>query len=265
VTIKDDRSYSGDDFAALMGLICSDGYAGGSETTRNLVSFANFRESCWEDINSLAVRCGFHEKPSQRGVWVRWNAGALAEWVRANCYVSDVYHASTKKVPEILKWVSSDQIERFLNYFDDRNHVPRASLLYYSTSKRLIDDLQELFLKIGRTSTMCSEPPRSSILKDGKVITSHHHNHILIVHRPGRLSLERNKQIETDEYKDLVYCATVPNGTLITRRDNKPLISGNCWAHSPTMPQHERPPPGHLDQVAAFLLRLDATSATLRA
>jgi hypothetical protein len=252
VTIKDDRSYSGDDFAALMGLICSDGYAGSSEGTWNLVSFANFRESCWEDINSLAIRCGFREQPSRRGVWVRWSAGALAEWIRANCYVGGSYHATTKKVPEILKRVSSDQIQRFLNYFDDRNHVDHGfTSLYYSTSNRLIDDLQELFLKVGKLSGIRSEAPgKSAVLRNGQVAVSRNRKYILTVCGTNNLSIERNKQIETDEYKDLVYCATVPNGILITRRNNRPLISGNCWAHSSTMSQHEQPP-GHLDPALA--------------
>src|SRR5690606_20298234 len=32
--------------------------------------------------------------------------------------------------------------------------------------------------------------------------------------------------------KGLVYCAAVPNHTLITRRNGSVLISSNCWAYS---------------------------------
>jgi C1A family cysteine protease len=51
--------------------------------------------------------------------------------------------------------------------------------------------------------------------------------------RTQNLSIKRKKQMEREHYKGPVYCATVPNSTLITRRNGTVLISGNsCTANA---------------------------------
>ena len=49
-----------------------------------------------------------------------------------------------------------------------------------------------------------------------------------------RLCLDRNKHLTTDRYNGLVFCAGVPNHTLVTRRNGTTLISSNCWMYSTT-------------------------------
>src|SRR6185436_9364435 len=44
VEIPGDRRYDGDDLLAMLALIVSDGYVGGTYNTKNWVSFASFRE-----------------------------------------------------------------------------------------------------------------------------------------------------------------------------------------------------------------------------
>src|SRR5208283_1992797 len=56
---------------------------------------------------------------------------------------------------------------------------------------------------------------------------------ILTERKNNGLCLER-EHTKTDHYKGKVYCATVPNGTLITRKDKRILISSNCWDFSGT-------------------------------
>lgn len=233
VEVPGDRRYDGDDFIAMLALIISDGYAGGAEGsrpgkgTRNWVSFASFREESREAVAALAARVGFHESPSRRGVWMRYGAGALAEWIRQYCYTSSELKAQTKRVPEVVKCVSGRQITQFLHWFDDRN---RNGTFFYSTSKRLADDIQELLLRIGKRGSVATTPAKKSVL-NGKEINSKG-GYQVYVSETERLCLERKKHIETDHYKGLVYCAAVPNHTLLTRRNGSVLISSNCWAYS---------------------------------
>jgi hypothetical protein len=230
VGVPGDREYAGDDFLALMGLLVSDGYAGGTEKTRNWVSFASFREETREEISALAHRLGFHPKPSEPSVWVRYDAGALAEWVRANCYTDDRLRAQRKKVPDFIKAASGRQIRHFLKYFDDRT---RNGLQFYSTSKRLIDDLQELHLRVGKRSVVDTVDPKTTIFRGKEIRGGGAYQ--LTVGDVDRLCLDRKKHLTTDRYNGLVYCATVPNSTLVTRRNGTVLISGNCWYYSTTM------------------------------
>ena len=79
--------------------------------------------------------------------FIRYDAGALANWIRTQCYSSPELKSRNKCVPLLIKESSSRQIKHFLHYFDDRN---RDGSQFYTTSKRLADDLQELHMKIGK-------------------------------------------------------------------------------------------------------------------
>ena len=235
--IDGDRDYAGDDFIAMLSLIVSDGYAGGTENTRNWVSFVRFIDKDQAEVRAMAHRTGFHECPSRPNVWIRYNAGALADWIRANCYVSAELGAHNKRVPEIVKQSSSRQIADFLRLYGDKSHTKTLGCEYFSTSKRAADDIQELLLRVGKRGTVYTRKNAEghvSTLRDGTTITSRHALHCVHERSGEKLSIVRKSQLETETYKGIVYCATVPNGTLVTRRNGTMLISGNCWANATT-------------------------------
>lgn len=228
VAIEGDREYDGDDFVALLGLITSDGFASSDQSRQDRVSFCNFRPERREKVAALAHRLGFQEQASRPGVWYRLGAHALSNWIRANCYIHSDLGAKNKKVPDIIKSVAMRQICHFLDLFGDRNHGENANVCFYSSSKRMIDDLQELHLRIGKRSTICVNKPKGLRQIKGYWTEQTEQTYTLCVADVDRLCIDRKKHIETDRYKDLVYCATVPNSTLVTRRNGSVLISGNC-------------------------------------
>jgi len=229
--IEGDQKYSGADFVALLGLIVSDGFAGGAEKNQSVVSFASFREDLREVIQALAHRCGFHELESRRGVWIKYDM-SLANWCRKHCYHSSELGAKNKKVPTLIGELSETQIKHFLYFFDDRN---RDGSQFYSVSKRLIDDLQILHLKVGKRSHIGTRPPKVTRYEgsaSGEIRSSK--SYVLTVGEIDRLCIDKKKHISQDRYVGNVFCATVPNGTLVTRRNNSVLISHNCWFYSGT-------------------------------
>ena len=226
--IEGDREYSGDDFVALVSLICSDGYAGNSDKSTGYVSFCCFHEGRRPMVAALAERVGFKEQPGRRGVWTRYSAHVLAKWMRQNCYSGEP-SATTKKVPQFIKTLCGRQLELFLQYFGDQDHKKPISH-FYSSSKGLLDDVQEILLRIGKRASIYSRPPRQAVMEDGHVIRGKE-SWQAHVYTSDKLSINRDKQIETESYRGPVYCATVPNGTLVTRRENSILVSGNCWMY----------------------------------
>jgi hypothetical protein len=161
----------------------------------------------------------------------------LAEWVRSNCYNGGgEYSAKTKRLPDIIKCASGRQVSLFLQTYGDQTHGA-STPQFYSSSKTLIDDLQILHLKIGKRGVVDETAPRTSTIQTGegigKTVVSDR-GYVLTVGQVDRLCLDRKKHIEGDRYNGLVYCATVPNSTLITRRNGSVLVSGNCWAYSTT-------------------------------
>lgn len=227
ISIPGGREYLGNDFVCLLALIASDGWAAGSESEcKNQVRFCCFNESRYSKVAELARRIGFHEIPGRSGVWF-YTDREFAKWVRANCYTSHELGSENKKIPDILKNVCQSQVELFLDFFGDKNHSVDANEVYYSASRRLIDDLQEILLKVGKRSTIRSRSPRTSTMKDGRKVCGRHPEWTANVWSGNSLSLSTKQHVETESYKGVVYCATVPNGTLITRRNDKVLISGN--------------------------------------
>lgn len=226
------REYAGDDFVALVALIVSDGWAGGTTHTRNRVSFCCFREDRMDMVRALAGRLGLHEQPGRPGVWA-WSDGALAAWLRQHAYTAAGLGASNKRIPDLFKNVSIRQIEHFLRYFGDQSIDRRqGGRRFYSVSQRLIDDLQELLLRCGKRGSIYEREARRSVMADGRVVQGNFRERVLNEATADQLSLDKKKHISTDRYKGLVYCATMPNGTLITRRNGSVLISGNsCVGH----------------------------------
>lgn len=219
---------SGDDFVALVSIIVSDGYAGGDETDgHNKVSFCCFHEGRRPMVEALAARCGFTEIPGRRGVWWR-SDGAFAQWVRHHCYTSDMLGASNKRVPPIIKSMSMRQVNLFLDSFGDKTHSPEAiNRVFYSSSKTLIDDIQELLLMIGKRSRVGCRPPRTATMSDGRQVVGRHNAWECVEWASDNLSITRKKQLHREHFNGNVFCATVPNRTLITRNNGQVLISGN--------------------------------------
>lgn len=220
--------YSGDDFLALVALVISDGWVGSTDNTRNRVSFCCFRDDRYEMVSDLAKRLRIKEQPGRKGVWCFSNH-ALAEWFRLNAYQGDVYRSPEKRVPSLVHAVTSEQIALFLKFFGDQHVDDKNGRAFFSSSAALIDDLQILLMKIGSRAGVYKRPPRNTYFGDRIVEARNCAADITLNEWSGdRLSIDRKRQTGTDRYKGPVYCATVPNSTLVTRRNRKVLISGNC-------------------------------------
>jgi hypothetical protein len=230
---------SGDDFLALIALVISDGWAGKTENTRNRVGFCCFRDDRLLMVRELAHRLGIAEASHRPGTW-SWHAPELAEWFRVNAYTRPDGGARSKCVPLVVKTVCQRQVEHFLKFFGDQRHtvyerhgVPEGRN-FYSSSYRMIDDLQELLLRVGKRGTISEREPRSTKMKDGREIHAENcgTEYILVERQADKLSLERKKNLVTEHYKGPVFCATVPNSLLVTRRNKSVLVSGNsCVGH----------------------------------
>ena len=220
------HEYDGDDFVALVSLVVSDGWVGGTDSNKNSVCFASFKPERREMVAALGKRLGFSELPGREGVWKR-NDPELAEWFRRNAYTDTSYRAPSKKVPDIIKCATSQQIALFMKFYGDQHegHVNE----FYSTSQRLMGDLQELLLRVGKRGTIIprKDQNREATMGDGRIVTQRHDAFEMIARTTDRLSIERKNDIEEVEYQGNVFCATVPNSLLVTRRNGSVLVSGN--------------------------------------
>lgn len=130
-----------------------------------------------------------------------------------------------KRLPRWLKDLPSEYLKTFIEWAVKGDGCVRKNGLrtYTTTSKRLADDLQELFVKIGSSASVCcykrTRGPRP--FRKGRGAA------------PIYYVLERSSEWDgigearRIPYNDFVYCATVPNETLYVRRNGKPMWCGN--------------------------------------
>lgn len=104
-------------------------------------------------------------------------------------------------------------------------HITKSeSFIYYSKSKQLADDVQELALMCGWETSLYG--PYKNKDQDGREIYLYHVHVRKIINKNKHLNRNNIKRIEVNNQR--VVCFTVDNGTLITRRNGKIGIHGNC-------------------------------------
>jgi len=156
---------------------------------------------------------------------------------RLGKYLSEFGDAPDKFVPAFIKQLSPRQIRIFLDWFakGDAIKMRHGSRIFYTSSKKLADDIQELLLKIGRLGLV-----KSRTREERRRIVDHFAGssrpQFEVIERVKKLNSWLDKRdISTVRYDGKVYCATVKNHVMYVRRSGKPCWCGNTsiyWTKS---------------------------------
>ncbi len=143
-------------------------------------------------------------------------------------------YAPDKFVPAFVFKQSAENIKWLLRgHFMGDGSEQRTARAHYTSSAQLADDLQLLIFLSGDESRIAEREPRSSITTDGREITGRYPEHRVSVCESKNLSIERAESISRQHYEGEVFCAEVSTyHTLVTRRNRRILISGNCTANA---------------------------------
>ncbi len=156
--------------------------------------------------------------------------------------------APQKYIPEYIRGWSQRLLTSLLSSLMEGDGD--VNNCYYTSSKRLADDVTEIALKLGNTATMVMKSPAGTLSnydKEGREIISRHDQWKVSVRdkQPNPCyypyeykgvhgkRLDGSKFPHTSEWVDYdgeVFCAEVPNHLLIVRRNGKPVVSGNSMA-----------------------------------
>jgi len=96
---------------------------------------------------------------------------------------------------------------------------------FTSTVKKLVDDFQELVLKLGYGCQVSQEIRNCKI--DGKFYENHTSYRAFVSYNRINVFSKQHPRINKLPYRGLVWCVSVPNGTIIARRNGKPSVTGN--------------------------------------
>jgi len=147
------------------------------------------------------------------------------------------YFEQFGKMPD--KYIPRDILElspKYLQYlfnglmYGDGCPMTHDSWTYYTISKQLSTDIQELATKLGRVATVTPHLPKNPTFRHkGKIIPIHASQGYVV-----RTSMQtrqdgfvNNKFVKRVAYDGKIYCATVPSGVLFTRRQGRCMWSGN--------------------------------------
>ena len=145
-------------------------------------------------------------------------------------YLEKLGKSYEKYIPKEFKLLCSRQLEILYNFMmlgDGNEHGT-----YYTSSAKLVDDVQEILLKIGLSGTLHNTKNRvgRKIFKKyiqkrkayeiGKV----NYNECAIGHHKNKGS----KIVKVD-YSGIVWCPNTPNGIVYIRRKGKTCWSGNTY------------------------------------
>jgi hypothetical protein len=145
--------------------------------------------------------------------------------------INECNYKEYKRIPRYIFSLSKSLLEYLLLALvlgdgTKREHKTKTdSYIYYSKSRNLAGDVQELALMAGWETALWG--PYLEVDQDGRECLMYH---VHLRKNYGQIrTLIRHQNVEKIYVeKQRIVCFTVPNGTLITRRNGKVAIHGNC-------------------------------------
>lgn len=213
-------------FCQFMGWYLSEGSISRS---RKGIKIAQEKESSVKKIEKMLKLSGLSYTQMKGGFLIKNNE--LRE------YLERFGKGYERYVPEEIKKLPKKYIRKFLDAYNlgdggirrgnwkNGRFVPEKT--YFTSSKRMADDIGELLLKVGKRP--------SYYLQKGKGVSVKHKNGTYIGNWDIWIIRECNSQFANTfersvvEYNDFVYCVELEkNHTLFVRKNGKCVWSGNC-------------------------------------
>jgi len=143
-------------------------------------------------------------------------------------YLRQFGNKYTKFIPKEIKSLSKEQLKILFDWLvkgDGYIRKDTGQINYWTSSKKLADDLQEIILKLGWLATLkVNKEGKISEMNGRKIVSGPLYT--ISVQKTNYYRL-REKNIERVYYKGNVYCCQVKNHTLFVRRNGKVCWSGN--------------------------------------
>ena len=148
----------------------------------------------------------------------------IAKWLLENCGSA----MTGKKIPQCLK----DADPFYLNILvdalwcgDGSKYPDGRKRDYYSTSKQLIEDVQEVLIKLGKPANITINRKAGSIAKSGaKTLNTCYR--ICYAHKDAT-TFVRKPRVKKVAYKGKVWCISTSYETFYAKRNGKIFLSGN--------------------------------------
>lgn len=222
------------DYLELMAWIISEG---NTEKNNNRVSITQSLKANPENCKKIQILLDKISTQIPNFKWTfssgksfRFSNKELADYIKTT--IGD--YSYNKVVPSFIKESSPEALKFFLETLVLGDGTKNGDgWVYYSTSKILLDDVQEIAIKAG----LCS------VIKwgiDRRDSTHFSINKLFSFKRvSGYASITSSyktpsltQPLTSKEYNGKIYCVSVPNEIILTRRNGKAIWLGNCYHYA---------------------------------
>jgi len=218
------------DFMKLLGFYIARGYC--SNKNSEQIVFTSYNVKTLNEIISILKKVGLNPQltaiPHDKKCFkLNVNSKTLYSFF---CKLGE---ASKRYIPEEIKNFGTQELQVLLQYYYKGDNT-RHTNVFYTTSKKLADDLQEIYIKCGKNvhinTKRFTKGSKSKLFYEGCILSKENVYY----------NSKKNKS-KWVNYFGNVYCCEVPNHTLLVRRKGIPVWSGNSRFARVLMQWHKRP------------------------
>lgn len=218
-----------DDWLFFLGLYVSEGSMGCHEYVVNISQSPGKKKDV---MRSWLNRFPFNVRENDHGFEIA--SAQLTRWIKNNCRGN----CSDKFIPQEFKELPPKRLSVLFDGLmlgDGSVHKRTQQRSFYTTSRILADDVQEIILKTGNVATISVKQVAGTEMTVNGKTYKRRHNGYCVKERTVKVSPYVDKRIiGRKQYSGNVYCCTVPNHIIYVRRNGKPVWCGNCRPGYPT-------------------------------
>jgi hypothetical protein len=215
-----ERSLPMEDFVALLGIYLAEGSTYQDKKTYR-ICITQKKDNTRLEILQLLDRCNINYQLN--GYHITFEDKQMCE------YFSQFGLSDEKFIPLEIKALSTRYLTILFDWLvKGEGTNQNGKISYYSISKRLIDDFQEICIKIGKNAYIVEKKQKASFIA-GRLINNFRKFYCCCVRTSKWKSFANNKTsyITKQNYSGNVYCVSVPSGVIKVRRNGKESWCGN--------------------------------------
>lgn len=160
--------------------------------------------------------------------------------IRLHCkqlyeYLKPLSKSYEKYIPKEFMNLSKRQLKILFDAMikGDGSVSEKGQKVYYTTSKKLADQVQEVAIKIGYNSSMSIKNQKKGNCIEGREIFQRHILYQINIRRRKECIIyfenkDRNNFFK-EEYNGFIYCCTVPEHIILVRRNGKVVFCGQSY------------------------------------
>jgi hypothetical protein len=181
-------------------------------------------------LNALSPELQWHEYKKTGDVGIIFSTHDARLW----SYLSKLGNKYTKYIPQEIKDATPDLLQNLFTWFrrgdgslvNDKGYYRET---VFSVSQKLIYDLNEILIKLGKAGRIKTVIQKTHFIRDRLIKTENTKPlYRLWIEKSKNIHLDfRFLKVEEQEYNDRVYCVTVPNNTFYCEDHGKQFWSGN--------------------------------------